>query len=362
MAAPPSQNTWSLSPGPSAFDLRSDTITYPTPSMLHALQTASLADDVFSESSTTNALQARVSSLLAKPAALLTTSGTLANQLALRTLLPAPPAGLLADARSHVLAWEAGGAAWISGALAQPVAPADGVHLTLDDVKKHAVVDDDVHSCPTRVIALENTLGGVILPLRTAQDISAWARAQDPPIAMHLDGARLWEAVAAGAGSLEDYASCFDTISLCFSKGLGAPVGSILVGSERDIARARHLRKALGGGMRMAGIVSGPARAALEDTFVGGLLAGSHKRTREFEAVWKAQGGKVLHEVQTNMVWCDLDEAGVTKEEFVRVCGEEGLNVLGGRLVVHYQIGEEALGRWERVAGRILGGGRGGGS
>ncbi|KAI4240456.1 MAG: hypothetical protein LQ352_007633, partial [Teloschistes flavicans] len=237
--------------------------------MLASIQSCTLLDDVFAEDPTTQSLESHIASLTGHPAALLVLSGTMGNQLSIRTHLTQPPHSVLADSRSHIYQWEAGGIASLSGAFPIQVVPANGHHLTLQDVQKHAVLDDNIHHCPTTLISLENTLNGTILPLSDCQDISQWARAQSPPITMHLDGARIWEAVAAGAGSLEDYCKCFDSVSLCFSKGLGAPIGSIIVGSPRFIARARHIRKALGGGLRQSGVIAAPARVAVDETFLG---------------------------------------------------------------------------------------------
>ena len=146
-----------------------------------------------------------------------------------------------------------------------PITPKNGIHMTLEEVKSHVVLSDDVHACPTRVISLENTLNGMIMPLSEVRRISAFAREHD--IRMHCDGARLWEAVAAGAGTLPEFCAEFDTISLCFSKGLGAPVGSILVGTETLLKHARWVRKAIGGGMRQPGVVTAAARVAVDETF-----------------------------------------------------------------------------------------------
>lgn len=232
---------------------------------------------------------------------------------------------------------EAGGVALLSGALAIPIDPANRHHLTLTDIKKYAVTSKDVHACPTRLICLENTLAGTVLPLDECQAISQWAREQQPPIAMHLDGARLWEAVASGAGSLRDYCACFDSISLCFSKGLGAPIGSMIVGSTSLIERARHLRKAIGGGMRQAGVVTAAARVGVDETFLGGKLAATHERAKEVARLWEEKGGCIERSCETNMVWLDLEKARVAPEAFVEAGVKEGVKVRGGRLVVHYR-------------------------
>ncbi len=143
--------------------------------------------------------------------------------------------------------------------------------------------------------------------------------------------------MAAGAGSLADYCACFDSVSLCFSKGLGAPIGSMIVGSHAFITRARWIRKSLGGGLRQAGVVTAAARVGVEETFLGGLLAGSHAQAREVAAMWVGRGGRLERECETNMCWLDLGAAGCSKERFVEIAVLEGVKVLGGRLVVHYR-------------------------
>ncbi|KAI9870761.1 MAG: hypothetical protein M1830_003834 [Pleopsidium flavum] len=241
----------------------------------------------------------------------------------------------------------------------------NGHYLTLQDVVKHAVLTDDadLHACPTRLIVLENTLGGTVLPLAECARITAWARSHQIPT--HLDGARLWEAVAAGAGSLSDYSSLFSSVSLCFSKGLGAPIGSILVGNEAFIKRARWVRKSIGGGTRQAGVVTAAARVAVDETFgkgawgEGGLLRGAQERARVVGGMWEARGGRLGREVETNMVWLDLESAGCGVEEFVQCGVREGIKVLGGRVVVHYQIGEEGIRRLGRVMDWVLMKGKG---
>lgn len=352
--------------------------------MLAAIQNTTLLDDVFHEDPTTNSLEAYIADMTGHEAALLVLSGTMGNQLAIRTHLTQPPHSVLADARSHIIGWylpllptprtppptqshspvhqltlhnrEAGGIASLSGALAIPVTPSNSHHLTLKDIQTHAITSPDIHACPTSLIALENTLAGTILPITAAQAIAAWSRAQTPPIKLHLDGARLWEAIAANAGSLRAYAACFNSLSLCFSKGLGAPIGSIIVGSRAFIARARHIRKSLGGGLRQSGVIAAPARVAVDDTFCAGKLAASHRRAAAIARLWTQRGGRLLRDCETNMVWFDLAAAGCSAETFVREALKLGVKVMGGRLVVHYQIGEEAVERLARIMDVILAG------
>ncbi|KAG9514832.1 hypothetical protein KCV07_g7876, partial [Aureobasidium melanogenum] len=344
-------NNWSA-PGAAAFDFRSDVMTRPTTRMLEAIAATTLQDDVFMEDPTSNDLESFIADLTGKEAALFVLSGTMGNQVALRTQLLAPPHAVLTDHRSHIVQWEAGGVASMCGALIQTVVPANNKYLTLEDIKKYAVISNDIHACPTKVLSLENTLNGIVTPLQEFQRISAWAK--ENGILMHLDGARLWEAVASGAGSLKDYCACFDSISLCFSKGLGAPIGSIIVGTKQFRERARWIRKSIGGGLRQAGVVTAAARVAVEDTYLGGKLAASHDRARQIAAMWEKLGGKTSNPVETNMCWLDLDAAGISVQDFIAAGEKVGLRLGGGRLVVHYQIDEEAVTRLETLMKAVL--------
>lgn len=222
------------------------------------------------------------------------------------------------------------------------VRPSNGIHLTLEDVQESAHIGDNVHTCPTRLISLENTLNGMLMPLSEVQRISAWAREND--IKMHCDGARLWEAAASGAGSLQEFAACFDSLSLCFSKGLGAPIGSILVGPKDFIKRARWIRKSIGGGLRQSGVVAAAARVAVDETFgkgpngEGGLLKKSHEIAQTIQKMWTDMGGKLVYPVHTNMIWIDLKDAGCSDARIAELGKEQGLRLWGGRIVCHYQI------------------------
>lgn len=221
-----------------------------------------------------------------------------------------------------------------------------------------------MHACPTRVISLENTLNGTVMPLSAVASIASFARAHN--IRLHCDGARLWEAAVASSTTtttspsavLAEYCSYFDTISLCFSKGLGAPVGSIIVGDAATLTHARWVRKSLGGGMRQPGMLAAAARVAVDETFTGGLLRASHETAKKVEAAWTRLGGTLVHPVQTNMCWVNLEAHGVGVEAFTEACADEGLRVSGGRLVTHYQIAQneaEVLPRLERVFKKVLG-------
>ncbi|KAI1133514.1 pyridoxal phosphate-dependent transferase [Nemania abortiva] len=340
-------NNWLGAQGAAAFDFRSDTMTTPTLAMLNAIQTTTLLDDVFQEDPTTLELEAHVAALTGKEAGLFVLSGTMGNQIALRSLLTQPPHSVLCDKDSHIVKYEAGGVASLCGALVTAVKPSNGCYLTLEDVRENVVLSDDVHACPTRVISLENSLAGMVMPLAEVRRISAFAR--EHGILMHCDGARLWEVVASGAGSLTDFCACFDTVSLCFSKGLGAPIGSIVVGSESLIKQGRWVRKSIGGGLRQAGVVTAAARVAVDVTFgresngQGGLLKASHATAKRVEKMWTDLGGRVIHPVETNMCWLDLGSLGCSAARFEQLGREAGLKLMGHRLITHYQIGEEAV-------------------
>ncbi|KAI0490282.1 pyridoxal phosphate-dependent transferase [Xylaria cf. heliscus] len=348
--------TWLGSAGSAAYDLRSDTMTTPTAAMLAAIGSCSLQDDVFQEDDTTNDLEAYCAALTGKEAGLFVLSGTMGNQLALRALLTQPPHAILCDHRSHIVTSEAGGVALLTSAMVNPVVPQNGLYLTLADVEANFKPEGRIVGCPTRVISLENTLYGVVTPLDEVRRIAAFARERG--LRMHCDGARLWEAVASGAGSLAEYAACFDTVSLCFSKGLGAPVGSILVGDAATLGVARHIRKAIGGGLRQPGLITAAARVAVEETFgkgpngEGGLLKYSHATAKKIEAMWRALGGAIRVPVDTNIVWLDLKAVGIPVARFNEIGKEEGLRFMGERLVAHYQIylnEEDVLARLQRV-------------
>ncbi|KAJ5543819.1 hypothetical protein N7513_003402 [Penicillium frequentans] len=345
-------------PGTAAFDFRTDTITTPTLSMLQAIAELSLMDDVYNEDTTTTNFEKFMADLTGKEDSLLVMSGTMGNQIALRSLLTQPPHAILCHSRSHIFGSEAGGCSSLSQAHMQPCMPAGGQYLTLEDIEQTVVISNNIHVAPTRVISLENTLAGVITPLEEVQRISEFARANG--IKMHLDGARLWEAVAAGAGSLIDYLACFDTAQLCFSKGLAAPIGSIIVGPKNILQHCRWVRKSLGGGIRQAGVIAAAARVAVEENFgrgpngEGGRLRETHKKAKKIEKMWHQRGGTTLRPVQTNMVLLDLSASGITVDKLIHVGKEEGLKLVSGRIVVHLQIVEDAVERLGKVFDRLL--------
>lgn len=234
----------------------------------------------------------------------------------------------------------------------------NGIYLTLEDIEKNVILSNDFHACPTKVISLENTLRGMIIPLKEVQRISEFARKHG--IKMHLDGARLWEAVAAGAGSLSEYGACFDSMTLCYSKGLGAPGGSILVGSKDFIKQARWMRQAIGGTVRQAGVLTAAARNAIDVNFgigpngEGNVLRRTHAIAQRIAALWQSLGGELEHPVMTNMVWIDLKKAGIDPQRLRDAGKEKGVKLTRGRLLVHYQISEEAVKRLEDALATVM--------
>lgn len=350
-------NAWQQ-PGVAAYDFRSDTITTPTASMLEAISNTTLMDDVYLEDPTVNALEADMAALAGHEAGLLVMSGTMGNQIALRTLLMQPPYSVVCDYRAHIYVAEAGGVSTLSGAHLISARPSNGVYLTLEDIKKEVIISDNIHSSPTRVIALENTLAGTIMPLEEVKRIAAFAREND--IKLHLDGARIWEVVAADAGSLPEFTRLFDSVSMCFSKGLGAPIGSVIVGSKAFVKHARWVRKSIGGGTRQAGIIAAAAQVAVKEGFgegprgEGGKLRACHARAKRIGETWELKGGKLTNPTETNMIWLDLEAAGSSASHFVSLAQQEGLKAGGGRLVAHYQICDDAVMKLERVMDQVL--------
>jgi threonine aldolase len=244
------------------IDLRSDTVTRPTPAMRDAMAHAEVGDDVFGEDPTVNRLEEAAAARVGKEAAVFVPSGTMANQIAIG-IHTRHGESVLASQGAHILRYEAGGAAALSGV--QITTIGSGGLFDADDVRAAVLPDTNVHFAPTSLLAIENThnaSGGRIFPLSALESATAAARGEG--LRTHLDGARLFNAVVASGVDAARWAATFDTVSFCFSKGLGAPVGSVLCGSREAIGFARRLRKMFGGGMRQAGILAAGAQHALD--------------------------------------------------------------------------------------------------
>jgi len=281
-------------------DLRSDTVTRPTAAMRAAMLEAPLGDDVFGDDPTVNALQDRIAAMLDKEAALFVPSGTQSNLVAIMSHCQRGDEYLVGQ-MAHTYRWEGGGAAVLGSVQPQPIEHQGDGTLALEAIAA-AVKPDDAHFARTRLLCLENTLGGKALPLEYIAQATGVARERG--LATHLDGARLFNAAIKLGVSAHDIAEHFDSVSICFSKGLGAPVGSALVGSAEFIRRAHRWRKMLGGGMRQAGVLAAAARHALDHHVQ--RLADDHALAQRLADGLQGLPGLTVEPPQTNIVFADL--------------------------------------------------------
>jgi threonine aldolase len=339
------------------IDLRSDTVTKPTAAMRRAMAEAEVGDDVYGEDPTIKALEERTAGLLGHEAALFVPSGTMANQIAIG-VHAGPGDELLCDPTSHVYVWEGGGVARLSGVTARPVEGDRGL-LSVEDLAGK-IRPDDGHYVRTRVVSLENTHnrgGGRVYPLEQVDSIADWARTHG--LAMHCDGARLMNAVVASGVPAAEWGSRFDTVSICFSKGLGAPVGSALIGSREVIRKAHRLRKVFGGGMRQAGILAAGALYALDHHVE--RLAEDHENARTLaRAVEEIDGlGLESGPVETNLVWIAVDPRLGSAPDVSTALRAEGVLVsaLGPhvlRACTHLDVGPDDVARAIGIIRRVL--------
>jgi threonine aldolase len=346
----------------SPIDLRSDTVTKPSDAMRRAMAAAPVGDDVYREDPTIERLQETVAGLLGKEAALYVPSGTMSNQLCLRTLTR-PGDEVIAHEDSHILHYEAGSAAALSGLQIRPL-PGDSGVLAAEAVEQ-TIRPASEHFARTGAVEMENThnrCGGTIWPLPAMQAVSAVARSHG--VAVHLDGARLWNAHKATGVSLRAYAATADSVSVCFSKGLGAPVGSVLLGSHEFVEEARHNRKRYGGAMRQAGIIAAGALYALEHNL--DRLVDDHENAAVLAGLLaEVPGLQITHQVQTNILIVSVGGLGVGAERVVEALKSEG--VLCGmaaadrvRFVTHLDVGAAEVRKAGEIAARTLAGLAGG--
>ena len=326
------------------IDLRSDTVTRPTPAMRQAMAGAEVGDDVYGEDPTVNALEAEVAEMFGHEAAMFTPTGSMANQVAIQVLVP-PAHELLCDADAHVVIYEMGAAAAIGG-VSSRTWPAVGADL--DPALIAGMVRPGGHyAMPTKAIAVEQThnrCGGTVIPLASLRALRQTA--DEAGVALHCDGARIWHAHIADGVPLRTYGELFDTMSVCLSKGLGAPVGSVMVSSAERIERARMIRKRMGGGMRQAGILAAAGRYALANHLT--RLADDHARARRLAAGLAPLGIVDLDRVQTNIVLVDLTKAPIDAAELAARAREAGvmISVLGpnlGRLITHLDLDDDDI-------------------
>lgn len=332
---------------PAHNEFRSDTFTTPTLSMVQSLAKTTLGDAVYNEDGSTTELEQKVATLAGKEAGLFCVSGTLSNQIALRTNLTQPPHSVLCDYRAHVFVHEAGGLATLSQAMVQTIHPKNGHHLTLvDDILPNFIPDDgEIHGAPTKVISLENTLHGMIFPLDEIKKISAFCKEND--VKLHLDGARLWNASVATGISIKEYCSYFDSVSLCLSKTLGAPVGSVLVGTRKFINKANHFKKQNGGGIRQSGLLACMAVVAIDENL--SKLEQTHKWAKEVEQVCIDNNIYLEHPVDTNFVFIDLKKNRINSSVMAEIATKHNVKAPAGRLAFHYQLSQESIENIKKV-------------
>jgi len=324
------------------IDLRSDTVTRPTAAMRAAMAAAEVGDDVFGEDPTIRRLEETAARRLGKEAAIFAPSGTQSNLLALLSHCQRGEEYIVGQ-QAHTYKYEAGGAAVLGSIQPQPLDfEPDG---TLDLAKvKAAIKPDDSHFARTRLLCLENTNSGLVLPVAYLQEAGRLARKHN--LSTHLDGARIFNAVVKLGIAVTTIAEPFDTVSVCLSKGLGAPVGSVLCGSREMIAMARRWRKMVGGGMRQAGILAAAGLMALEENV--GRLAEDHAHARRLaRGLMEIDGVRLDPDlVQTNMVFIDIDAHRA--QSFNAFMKERGILVLGQgtyRLVTHLDIDQADIDR-----------------
>ncbi len=315
------------------IDLRSDTVTRPTAAMWDAMRAAELGDDVFGDDPTVNALQARIAAELGFEAALFMPTGTQSNLCALMSHCQRGDEYIVGQ-MAHTYRWEGGGAAVLGSIQPQPLPNQPDGSLALADIED-AIKPDDAHYARTRLLALENTWGGQVLPLPYIEAATALARSRG--LATHLDGARLFNAAVASGLPAREIARHFDSVSVCFSKGLGTPAGSALCGSRALIASAHRWRKMAGGGMRQSGVLAAAALHALDHHVQ--RLADDHANARRLADGLRGLPGVSVTPPQTNIVFVDLvPEKATGAVERLRQRGVLATGLYRLRLVTHLDV------------------------
>ena len=321
-------------------DLRSDTVTRPTVAMRAAMAEAPVGDDVFGDDPSVNALQDRIAAMLGKEAALFVASGTQSNLVAILSHCGRGDEYIVGQ-MAHTYRWEGGGGAALGGVQPQPLEhEADG-SLSLASIEA-AVKPDDDHFAKSRLLCLENTIGGKALPVSYLEAATALARKRD--LVTHLDGARLFNAAVKLGVPAAAIAAPFDSVSVCFSKGLGAPVGSALVGSRRFIRAAHRWRKMVGGGMRQAGIVAAAAMHALDHHVA--RLADDHALAERLAAGLQGVPGLTVEPPQTNIVFADLkSDRAAGLMEHLKAQGILATGLYRLRFVTHLDVDADGVDR-----------------
>jgi threonine aldolase len=338
-----------------AVDLRSDTVTQPTPGMREAIARAVVGDDTLGDDPTVRALEERVAELLGKQAALFFPSGIMANETAL-ILHTRPGTEVVCEATCHFIDWELGGPAALAGVHMRGIPTTDGV-LTADAVAA-AIRAPNPIQVQTSAITIENThngAGGRITPIGTMRAIADVARDRNLPV--HLDGARLWNATTASGVPLDAYAACADTVMVAMSKGLGCPVGSLLAGTREHMQHARVIRRRLGGAMRQAGILAAAGIYALDHHVE--RLADDHARARQLAKHASTLQGLSVVEPDTNIVMMDVTRSDMTANDVVRELGRHGVMMTAFtsrrvRAVTHMDIDDSRLSHAADALARVM--------
>ena len=340
------------------IDLRSDTVTKPSAGMRDAMAAAPVGDDVYGEDPTINSLEERVAHLFGKEAALFCPSGSLANQLSIRMLVN-PGEELITETNSHIVRAELGAGAVFSGITTRTWLADRGL-LSADDPLNIARPDSGPYLVSTTAIAVENTHnfgGGTVQPLEEIKKLRQ--ESEKLGIALHLDGARIWNAHIASGVDFKEYGKYFDTISVCLSKGLGAPVGSLMLSTKDRILKARQWRKRYGAGMRQAGILAAAGHYALDNNLP--LLKNDHQRARSIANVISAVAPKIIDPttVETNIVGLDITSLKITASDLSAQLKEKGVlaSALGPkylRLVTHLDLTDGDIETVNQVLPQLL--------
>ena len=324
------------------IDLRSDTVTRPTPAMRRAMAEAEVGDDAYAEDPTVNRLEQRAAEIFGKEAGLFVPTGTMGNTCCIKALTEHGQE-IICEARSHILDWELSMTAWFSGCLVRPLEVEGGI-LTWDAIKKHLRYFSQ-HNAPTSLIEIENTFnmaGGNVYPMPVLNEICD--NAHDLGLKVHFDGARIFNAAARLNLPVSEITAKADAVMFCLSKGLGAPAGSMVVGSHDVVGRARLYRKRLGGGMRQAGVLAAAGLIALEE--MPKRLHEDHDNARHIASRIAEIPGVRLDpsKVQTNIVVFDISETGLIAPELSKLLRERGVRMNGAtvntlmRAVTHYDV------------------------
>jgi threonine aldolase len=328
------------------INLLSDTVTKPSKAMLEKMMQAEVGDDVFREDSTVLELESKVAEMFGMEAALFTPSGTMANQIAIR-IHTKPSQQVICDKTAHIFVYENGGIAANSLCSVKPL-NGDRGRFTVEDVKEALQLDMPYYMQETAMVSVENTTnlgGGATWDIKEIEKISKLCKEKN--IAFHLDGARLFNAMVANNQTPKQYGELFDTISICISKGLGAPVGSVLMGSKKHIEKALRFRKLMGGGMRQVGYLAAACIYALDNNVE--RLADDHDRAKRIgELLSKKSYIKEVLPVETNIVRFQLNPEKINQDDFIKILNDNNIYIvnMGGpnlRITLHLDVSEQEV-------------------